>query len=379
VNRVTSRVIQLMPSPAADLLLVSPDHPAVGSGRQLELAAVALQQAGWRVQLAVLTTGGSLADRLAPIGVTVNRLGRRPVIDSAVVPRLIQFSRRLQPAVVLAWGRRVAVPVAAARLVCRRLGLGSWRYLQWLAQSPRSGIELEAVQAAEQILVTDAAVAAGCAAQAVVVPPAAAAFATAGSREQLAASLGIDPANRWTLTVAPLVAASRLEQLLWAIDQMGVVRDDLDHVIVGAGPLARRLARRARIEELASRVHFFDQLDCLPELLPETDLIMQSGRVALGGCLLEGLAEGIPLVAIDTPESRAVIGDGDAGRLVPAVPESEFARRAIQLLEDRDLAAACTAAGRRRVAERFDPQASAAALVAAVGGPTADLSLNQSP
>lgn len=55
-----------MPSPAADLLLVSPDHPAVGSGRQLELAAVALQQAGWRVQLAVLTTGGSLADRLAP-------------------------------------------------------------------------------------------------------------------------------------------------------------------------------------------------------------------------------------------------------------------------------------------------------------------------
>jgi len=101
--------------------------------------------------------------------------------------------------------------------------------------------------------------------------------------------------------------------------------------------------------------------------------------VAFGGCLLEGLAHGIPLVAIDTPESRSVIGDGDAGRLVPAVPESEFARRAIQLLEDRDLAAACTAAGRRRVAEWFDRQASAAGIVAAVGGPTADLSLNQSP
>ncbi len=373
-----------MPSPTADLLLVSPDHHAVGSGRQLELAAAALQQAGWRVHVAVLTTGGSLADRLEPIGVTVSRLGRRPAIDAAVVPRLFQFSRRLQPAVVLAWGRQVAVPVAAARLVCRRLGLGSWRHFQWLAQPPRSAPEQVAVQAADKILATDAAVAEGCAGQgghgqAVVVPPAAAAFAAAGGREQLATALGLAPANRWTLTVAPLVAASRLEQLLWAIDQMGVARDDLDHVIVGAGPLARRLARRARIQELADRVHFFDRLDCLPELLPQVELIMQSGRVALGGCLLEGLAHGIPLVAIDTPESRAVIGDGDAGRLVPAVPESEFARRAIQLLEDRDLAAACTAAGRRRVAEWFDPQASAAALVAAVGGPTAGLSLNQSP
>lgn len=368
-----------MPSPAPDLLLVSPDHPPVGSGRQLELAAAALQQAGWRVHLAVLTTGGSLASRLAQTGVTTDRLGRRPALDAAVVPRLVQLNRRLRPAVVLAWGRQAAGPVAAARLVCRRLGLGSWRHLQWLAQPPRPGLELTAVRAADQILVTAAAVAEGCAGQAVIVPPAAAAFVAAASRQQLATALGLAPANRWTLTVAPLVAASRLEQLLWAIDQMGVARDDLEHVIVGAGPLARRLARRARIEELADRVHYFDRLDCLPALLSQVDLIMQSGRVALGGCLLEGLAQGIPLVAIDTPESRAIIGDNEAGRLVPALPESEFARRAIQLLEDHDLAAACTAAGRRRVAEGFDPQASAAALVAAVGGPTAGLSLNQSP
>ena len=368
-----------MPSPATDLLLVSPDHPVVGSGRQLELAALALRDVGWQVQVALLNAGGSLADRLAANSVRIDRLGRRPALDAAVVPRLIQLSRRLRPAVVLAWGRQAAIPVAAARLLSDRLGLGSWRQLQWLAEPPRSGIEQTAVQVADQVMVTAAAVAEGCAGQAVVVPPAAAAFAAAGGREQLATALGLAPANRWTLTVAPLVAASRLEQLLWAIDQMGVARDDLDHVIVGAGPLARRLARRARIQELADRVHFFDRLDCLPELLPQVELIMQSGRVALGGCLLEGLAHGIPLVAIDTPESRSVIGDGDAGRLVPAVPESEFARRAIQLLEDRDLAAACTAAGRRRVAEWFDPLASAAALVAAVGGPTAGLSLNQSP
>jgi len=360
-----------MPSPAQDLLLVSVDAPAVGSGRQLELAVVALQEAGWRVRLALLTTGGSLAGRLKETGVPVERLGRRPAIDAAVVPRLVQLGRRLRPAAVLAWGRPVAVPVAAARLVSRRLGLGNWRYCQWLAQPPRPGPEAAAVRAADRVLVTAEWLAhdsgtAAAAGRLAVVPPAAAAFTRCGSREQLAESLGLDAARRWTLTVAPLLAASRLDRLLWAIDQMGVVRDDLAHIVVGAGPLGRRLARRVSIQAIAGRVHFFEQLDCFPELLSQVDLIMQSGRVPLGGCLLEGLAQGIPLVAVDTPESRSVIGNNEAGRLVPAVPESEFGRRAIQLLEDRDLAAACTAAGRRRAAELFDPQASAAALVAAV-------------
>jgi len=131
-----------MPSPATDLLLVSPDHPVVGSGRQLELAALALRDVGWQVQVALLNAGGSLADRLAANSVRIDRLGRRPALDAAVVPRLIQLSRRLRPAVVLAWGRQAAIPVAAARLLSDRLGLGSWRQLQWLAEPPRSGCEV---------------------------------------------------------------------------------------------------------------------------------------------------------------------------------------------------------------------------------------------
>ena len=362
-----------MPNPAKDLLLVSADAPAVGSGRQLELATVALREAGWRVRLALLTTGGSLAGRLKANGVAVERIGRRPIIDAAVVPRLVGLCRRRAPALVLAWGRPAAVPVAAARLVSRRLGLGSWQHCQWLAQPPRPGPEAFAVRAADRVLVTAEWLAndhglAAVAGRLAVVPPAAVALTSHGDRERLAVSLGLDAARQWTLTVARLVAASRLDRLLWAIDQMGVVRDDLAHIIVGAGPLGRRLARRASVQLIAGRVHFFDQLDCLPELLPQVDLIMQPGRVPLGGCLLEGLSQGIPLVAVDTPESRSVIGNNEAGRLVPAVPESELGRWAIQLLEDRDLAAACTAAGSRRAAELFDPQAFAAALVAAVGG-----------
>ena len=362
-----------MSSTVKDLLLVSADAPAVGSGRQLELAAIALQEAGWRIRLALLTTGGSLGSRMKAIGVAVEQLGRRPIVTAAAVPQLVGLCRRLQPAVVLAWGRPAAVPVAAARLVSNRLGLGNWRHYQWLAQPPRPGPEAAAVRAADRVLVTAEWVADGwqtaaSAGPLAVVPPAAVALTSHGSREQIAESLGLDPARQWTLTVAPLTTASRLERLLWAIDQMGVVRNDLTHIIVGAGPLAGRLARRASIEELTERVHFFEHLDCFPELLPQVDLIMQPGRVPLGGCLLEGLAQGIPLVAIDTPESRAVIGTNEGGRLVPVNPESEFGRRAVQLLEDQDLIAGCIAAGHHRAAEQFSPQASAAALIAAVGG-----------
>lgn len=361
-----------MPSRSADLLLVTADQDLIGSGHQLQLAAAALQAAGWQVAVALLRRGGGLADRLAAEGLPVFQVGVRPTVDAASLPRLVQLCREQRPTAVLAWGRPAAVPVAAARLVMQQLRLGQWRHLQRLAQPPRPGLELAAVGIADRVLVTADWVsagwgAAGDAGRVVVVPPAAARFPVTVGRDQLADRLGLDPGKRWTLCVAPLAAASRLDRLLWAFDQMGVARRDLEHIIVGAGPLKRRLARRARIEELAGCVHFFDHLDCLAELLPQVDLVMQSGRVAHGGCLLEGLSHGIPLVAVDTPESREVIGDDEAGRVVPAVPESELARRAIQLLEEPDLAASCSAAASRRLGDLFDPAASLAALITAVG------------
>lgn len=358
-------------SPHTGLLMVACEHDPVGVGRQIELAAAAFQAAGWQVTVAVLSSGGSLADRLGKAGTAVVRLSRRPRPDASAAFRLLATLQRERPVVVLGWGRETACPLAVARQCWRAAGLPPYRTLLRLDQPPQGWLETAAVAAADRLLVTAESVADRCRrsqapGQIQLVPPAAAPFADVSNRERLATQLGLDPAKPWTLCVAPLVAESRLERLLWGIDQMGVARQDLEHILVGSGRLKPRLLRRARVEEIDGWLHWFDHLPCLPELLPQIQLVLQPGSVAYGGCLPEALAHGLPVVAVTSPESRDLLGDEGAGRLVPPVPESELARRAIQMLEDREQADACATAARTRAATVFAVQPALAALVEAV-------------
>ncbi|MFM7135532.1 MAG: glycosyltransferase [Planctomycetota bacterium] len=337
------------------ILLVVRGLDPVGTGRQVELAAAALAAAGHDVSVAITSTGGTLADRLARTGRPVHRVGRRPVADLAATARLAGLARRLRPAAILGFGRSQVAPVAVAGRVvsgCRAVG--------WLAIEPRGYALRQAIRRLDAVVATSPRVAAACGAAGVaaarisVVPPGSAADHEAGvDRLELAARLGLDPARHWTLCVAPLEPAARLTRLLWAIDQLGVVRKDLQHVLVGAGPLLHQIRCRARAQELAERL--FIAPDCAPiqALLGEVKLVWQSGDVALGGAILDGMARGVPAVAVESDAVGQLIADGQTGRIVPAVPESEFPRRAFGILEDELLASRLGAAAAARAATKF--------------------------
>ena len=200
-----------------------------------------------------------------------------------------------------------------------------------------------------------------------VVPPGVSPAAGTGlSREQLAERLGLRAQSIWTLCVAPLEPASHLDRLIWAIDQLGVVHQGLEHLLVGAGPLLGKVRRRARVQQLAERLHVFPMLDCLPDLLPRVRLVWQPGNVACGGALLDGMAHGIGTVAVESDAARQLILPGVTGTIVPADPESEFPRRAFNLIEDDALAARYGSAARARVAEFFSAESYVAGVEAAV-------------
>ena len=80
--------------------------------------------------------------------------------------------------------------------------------------------------------------------------------------------------------------------------------------------------------------------------------------------MLEGLSHGIPAVVIDTPPSRDVLGDSNAGILVPTDPGSEFARRATELLDNEELRTRCASAAKRRAEEMFNKETSSGKLLA---------------
>ena len=352
------------------ILLLVPGCDPVGTGREIELVAAGFQAAGWNTHVAVTSRGGVVAERLAARGIAVHRVGRRPEVDWAAATNAVRLARRLRPTAVLGFGRS-QLPAAAliARVPPRP------RVIVRLGRRVSRPLHRWAVGQLDQVLATSPAVAASCprranGVQVDVVPPGIESDTGAGlSRQEIAARLGLDPTKTWTLCVAPLVASSKLERLIWAIDQLGVVNKGLEHVLVGAGPLLRRVQRRARVQELAERLVVMPRCDLLPDLIGQVRLIWQSGDVALGGAILDGMVRGVPVVAVESDAAGQLIVNGETGRIVPALPESEFPRRAFGIIEDDALAARYGAAGRERAAAEFSAEKLVAACLAASVAP----------
>lgn len=350
------------------VLLVVRGLDPVGAGRQVELAAGGLAAAGHDVAVAVTSAGGSLAERLTRAGLAVHRVGHRPTVDLGASMRLAGLARRLRPGAIVGFGRSALGSVAA----CGQLVPGC-RAACWLGLEPRGFAERWAIRRLDGIVATTPRVAAACRAAGVaarriaVVPPGSSAdHARETTREELATRLGLDPAKQWTLAVAPLEPPARLSRLLWAIDQLGVVRKDLQHLLVGSGPLLDQIRRRARAQELAERLFIVPECSVLPELLGEVRLVWQSGEVALGGAVLDAMARGVPTVAVESDAARTLIEDGETGRIVPAVPESELPRRAFEILEDEPLARRYGEAAAARATREFSVTRFVAGLLAAI-------------
>ena len=108
--------------------------------------------------------------------------------------------------------------------------------------------------------------------------------------------------------------------------------------------------------------------DTLPDLLGHVKLVWQSGEVALGGVLLDAMARGVPAVAVESDAARQLVIDGQTGRIVPAVPESELPRRAFGILEDEPLARQYGAAAAAQAAEMFAVEPFVKGLLQAVLG-----------
>ena len=348
-------------------MLVAGDCGPVGNGRQIELAVSALIAVGHRVCVALVSSGGGLSTRLQAIGASVRVLNSKSSISLSVTAKVAEIIRNERPQTVIGWGVETAKIIGSAQFLTK-FSRHSWQYIQHLSEPSLTVLQSVMVTQADKVIVTGESVWQACkkvpSLQSITfVPPAAVAFDETVDREQVASQIGLDPSKKWTLCVAPLISKSRIDKLIWGFDQMAVTNNSLEHIVVGRGQLLQRLQRRAWVEEVSDSIHWLKYLPALPSLFRHVELILQCGCVAYGGCLLEGLSHGIPAVTVDTPLSRDVIGDGDAGILVPPRPGSEFARRATELLENEELRTRCSLAGKQRAKEMFDKTSSLSKLL----------------
>ena len=185
--------------------------------------------------------------------------------------------------------------------------------------------------------------------------------------------LGIDceairrrEANEETATilhVARLVAVKGTAYLIRAFATVAARRADVALVIVGAGPLERRLRRLAASLGLGSRVRFLGARphDEVLEWMRRAAMLVlpsvrtTSGRVeGLGMVALEAAASGVPVIGSRIGGIPETVIDGRTGFLVAERDVAALGRRMLDLLEDPMLRQRFGAEGRTHVERHFD-------------------------
>jgi len=348
-------------------------------GAEGQLAALLL--AGGRfaegAAVAALGAGGAWAPRLRAAGVPVAELGMaRDRGRAAGVRRLADMLRLARPAVVQGWMYHANLAaLAALALAGRRRGTR----LLW-------GLRCSAMDAACYPPALARVVRAGALLSRL--PDAVVANADEGRRAHLA--LGYRP--RRFAVVPNGVDAARFRPDPAA---RAAVRAEL-----GLGDGAPLLAHVARVDPMKDHATFLAALDRLPgvtalaagagteglparpgllrlgvrddvpRLLAAADVAVSSSAFGEGfaNAVAEAMAAGVPPVATDVGDARAIVGD--AGAIVPPRDPAALAGAVARLLALAPSARlALGAAARARVARDFSLAASAAAYVALQEGP----------
>jgi glycosyltransferase involved in cell wall biosynthesis len=147
--------------------------------------------------------------------------------------------------------------------------------------------------------------------------------------------------DKLVLAVGRLVEQKNHELAIRAITQV----PGATLAIVGDGPLRPELERLAA--DLGAQVIFTGMRSDARALMGAADVVVMPSRwEGLPLSALEALASGTPLVATNVRGLRELLTDGETALLVPEDPDA-LASAIHRVLEERDLAAHLSEAGRR--------------------------------
>lgn len=157
-------------------------------------------------------------------------------------------------------------------------------------------------------------------------------FAAGSRRTEVRGALGAAGNERLALTVLRLAKEKNIELLIAAI---AATKDRATRIaIVGGGPDRGSLEAHARKLGVAERVRFLGEVERtrLPDMYASADVfVFPSVTETQGIVLAEALAAGCPIIAVDAPQTREVLGAqaiyvaNDGGALASALDDLQGA------------------------------------------------------
>ncbi|MFO8090263.1 MAG: glycosyltransferase [Desulfatiglandaceae bacterium] len=187
-------------------------------------------------------------------------------------------------------------------------------------------------------------------------------FFRKGKGEIFRRNHGIDSSTPVLGHVGRLAPEKNLAYLAEAVIQVLKQQPDAVFVVVGEGPSSTTIIDKARSAGVKSRLIMTGSLtgSALADAYCSMDLfVFASTSETQGMVLVEAMAAGMPVVAIDAPGAREVVKDGINGRLLPqdTTPE-EFTRAVENFLQNEEFQRNCLHEA-RLTAARFSREASA--------------------
>lgn len=133
---------------------------------------------------------------------------------------------------------------------------------------------------------------------------------------------------------------------------------DTVFVLVGDGPLRRRLEETASRMGVRDKVLFLGTRSDAPAILAAMDVsVLCSTSEGMSNVILESMAAGKPVVATRVGGNPELVDDGVTGLLAPPADAGALAEAALSLLHDPARARIMGNAGRERVVREFTVEA----------------------
>lgn len=348
-----------MRAPPLRVLHVDPERGLAGGEAQVLALVGHLARAGVQQTVAV-HPGGRLAAAVAALDVPTTPLRIRNHADVLAGLRLrgllaqgrcdiVHFHTARAHAMSVFLGRRRATRRVVTRRMDYRLRGGP--YARWLYNGGVDAV-LAISEDVRRVLIAD-----GVGAARIRVVPSGvdvARFDAATSmRAATRAALGVADEACCIVLVGALETRKGHAVLLDAVATLG----DLPLAVrcAGSGGEADALATRTVALGLGDRVRFLGPVGDVAPLFAAADVaVLPSLAEGLGVAALEAMASGLPVIASRVGGLPEAVVDGETGILVPPGDPAALAGALRRLATDPVLAARWGAAGRARVAERFD-------------------------
>ena len=163
--------------------------------------------------------------------------------------------------------------------------------------------------------------------------------------------------------VLPLSSEHNILDALWVFETLNHVHLNFHAFVIGGGKDQEMVLRYRDRWKLFSQVHFLGNRHDVFRFMPHFDVLLHlSPSAECSGTILSAMSCGVPVAALETPESREYVLDGTTGILIPAEGDFRFyrrtaAKRLLYLLENEELRWAMKGAAKDRAAKEYNFEA----------------------